>query len=234
MDETTWERYGAASGVVFVVLLVASVLMLGTPPHIDATTAKIGSWVAGHRRTILTAQMLGTLSALAFVWWVAHIRHVMQRAEGGVEALSPVVFGAGIFVAAGTFTASLPMTLLAMMARQSDGLSPNMTRMLYDANSIMGTLFLVAAGLFAGTAAMAMVRKEMVVPGLGYAGLFVAGINVIVGCASFYTVANNTALTALQYVAFLSFAAWALGASVAMALRPEVSRVHEPVTVFAH
>ena len=56
MDESRWERFGAASGVIFIVLLVAATFMVPQPPHIDATTAKIARYVSSHRRAILTSQ----------------------------------------------------------------------------------------------------------------------------------------------------------------------------------
>ena len=45
MDESVWERYGAAAGVAFVILLVLSFFIAPQPPHVDATARKIGETV---------------------------------------------------------------------------------------------------------------------------------------------------------------------------------------------
>ena len=52
MDENMWERWGAAAGVVFVVLLMLSVFIAGAPPHIDASHDKIVSYFGDHRRAV--------------------------------------------------------------------------------------------------------------------------------------------------------------------------------------
>src|SRR5438094_583898 len=99
MNESVWERYGAAAGIIFVALVVVSVFIAPAPPHVDASARKVASYFSDHRRTILTAQMLGAFGVVFFVWFVGHLRHVLQRAEGGSEALSPVVYGSGMVLA---------------------------------------------------------------------------------------------------------------------------------------
>ena len=85
VNENRWERYGAAAGVAFAVLVLVSYFMVPSPPHVDAGFRKIGDYYANHRRAILTSNLIGTFAALAFIWFLGHLRHVLNRAEGGVE-----------------------------------------------------------------------------------------------------------------------------------------------------
>src|SRR5437868_15460303 len=86
MDENHWERYGAAAGVAFAVLVLVSYFMVPSPPHGDAGFRKIGDYYANHRRAILTSNVIGTFGALAFLWFLGHLRRVLNRADGGIDA----------------------------------------------------------------------------------------------------------------------------------------------------
>ncbi|WP_030925881.1 hypothetical protein [Streptosporangium amethystogenes] len=92
MNERTWERLGAASGLVAAVLLLAGLLVA---PGALALDVRPGMMIAFVRPALLTTTLLITLGAVAFMWFVAHLRHVLQRAEKGAEAFSPVVLASG-------------------------------------------------------------------------------------------------------------------------------------------
>jgi len=235
MDENHWERYGAAAGVAFAVLVLISFLMVPSPPHVDASFRKIGDYYANHRRAILTANVIGTFGALAFIWFLGHLRHVLNRAEGGVEALSPIVYGAGMATVAVGIVGAIPATVLAFSS-QEEVINSNagIVRMLYDMNTIMFSLLLLTVGLFAAGAAFAMVRKELVGPWLGFVGLGVAIIDWVSGTAGFYVTKYSGFWTGFTTVAILGFVAWVLAASVVMLRRPEVERAAAWEPVFAH
>src|SRR5438445_4768533 len=225
MDETRWERYGAASGVVFVALLVVATFIVPTPPHIDAPTAKIVRYVSNHRRAILTSQMLGVMAVLAFVWFLGHLRHVLQRAEGGAEALSPIVYAAGLLTASVAVISALPLTALVYMRDSADGLGNSaVVRALWDTSQGLGTILAVLAALFVATAATAMVRRELLAPVLGWAGLAVGAALMTVGIAGLYVTNYVRAWTIVGMVSFLAFAAWILVSSAVMIRQPEVDR----------
>jgi hypothetical protein len=234
MDESRWERYGAASGVVFVVLLVAATFVVPAPPHIDAPTAKIVRYITNHRQAILTSQMLGTLAVLSFVWFLGHLRHVLQRAEGGAEALSPIVYASGLVLASAAVVSVLPLTVLVFMRDSAERLgNPAVVRALWDTNQALFPLLGVLVALFVGTAAVAMVRRELLAPALGWAGMAVAAANMTVGIAGFYVTSYVKAWTIVGLVSFLAFAAWILVSSAVMIRQPEVERAttREPVFV---
>jgi len=190
--------------------------------------------VGRHRRAILTSQMLGTLAVVAFVWFLGHLRHVLQRAEGGAEALSPIVFASGLALVSTAIVSALPMTVLVFMRDSADGLANSaVVRALWDTNQVLFALLGVLVALFVGTAAVAMVRRELLAPALGWAGLAVAAANMTAGIAGFYVTSYVKAWTIVGFVSFLTFAAWILVSSAVMIRQPEVSRAtaREPVFV---
>ena len=237
MDENRWERYGAAAGIAFAVLVLISFFMVPSPPHVNASSVKIGDYYTNHRNTILTANLLAAFGALAFIWFLGHLRHVLNRAEGGVEALSPIVYGAGMATVVVAIVGALPATVLAFSSHEAAiNSNPGIVRVLYDMNTIMYSLLLLTAGLFAVAAAFAMVRKELVGPWLGWVGMAVAILAWASGIAGFYVTTYSGFWTGFGIVATLAFVAWVLAASVVMLRRPEVERAAaaawEPV--FAH
>jgi hypothetical protein len=234
MDENRWERYGAAAGVAFAVLVLISFFMVPTPPHVNAGFRKIGDYYANHRRTILTSNLIGTFGALAFIWFLGHLRHVLNRAEGGVEALSPIVFGAGMATIVVGILGAIPATVLAFSS-QEEVINSNagIVRMLYDMNTIMYSLLLLAAGLFVAAGALAMVRKELAGPWLGWVGLGVAALTWASGSAGFYVTTYSGFWAGFTIVATLAFVAWVLTASVVMLRRPEVEKAAAWEPVFA-
>jgi len=235
MNENRWERYGAAAGVAFAVLVLISFFMVPTPPHVNAGFRKIGDYYANHRRAILTSNVVGTFGALAFIWFLGHLRHVLNRAEGGVEALSPIVYGAGMATIVVGILGALPATVLAFSSQEDViNSNPGIVRMLYDMNTIMYSLLLLTAGLFVIAGAVAMVRKELVGPWLGWVGLGVAALDWASGTAGFYVTKYSPFWTGFTVVATISLVAWVLAASVVMLRRPEVERAAAWEPVFAH
>src|SRR5581483_9364122 len=112
MSERQWERLGSAAGIGFVVAMIVSVFMAPTPPHIDASTATILDYVTDHRSALLASAIVGALAGLLFLVFLGHLRHVLQRAEGGGEALSPIVYGAGLTTVAVALVTMLPLAAL--------------------------------------------------------------------------------------------------------------------------
>src|SRR5438477_11977484 len=148
MDESRWERYGAASGVVFVALLVVATFVVPAPPHIDAATSKIMRYVTSHRRAILTSQMLAMLAIVTFIWFLGHLRHVLHRAEGGAEALSPIVFASGAALAAVGALSGLPTAVLGFMGKNPADLTAANVRMLFDAGMLAQGMVAMMSAVF--------------------------------------------------------------------------------------
>src|SRR3989440_4529577 len=125
MSERQWERAGSASGVGFVAAMIVSVFMVPAPPHINASTTEILDYVTTHRTALLTSAVVGALAGVLFLVFLGHLRHVLQRSEKGVEALSPIVYGAGLTTVAVAFVCSLPLAALAFAGDSTEVASNN-------------------------------------------------------------------------------------------------------------
>ena len=234
MNETKWERYGAGAGIAFVVLMAVGTFIVPMAPHIDASTARITGYVADHRHALLTSTRLGSFAVLAFLWFLGHLRHVLQRSESGAEALSPMVYGAGLATAVMGMMASLPMGTLAFMAgRPGDPTNAAAIRLLFDLNWMLGALTGLAAGLFLVAGSVAMIRREMVSPNLGWMGMVFAALLWISSAGDMYVHSYSRGLDVVGLIGFLGFLLWVLASSVAMYQHPEVERTTTHQAVFA-
>src|ERR671932_1848301 len=95
--ERRWERAGAASGLLFVVLYLIGVFAAGSPPDNDAAAKDVVSYMVDKRGAILFQVGVIGLATMAFIWFLGYLRSLMRHAEGGEGPLASVMFGAGIF-----------------------------------------------------------------------------------------------------------------------------------------
>ena len=180
MHDRAFERVGAASGLVFVVLAVLSGFIYPQQPRVDATPSMTLAWVHDHRVALQAGMIFDFFAAAALLWFVGYLHRVLVRAEGNEESLAPIVFGSGIAVAITTAMAALPTVVLAFMVAQPGGITDlSLVRMLGDLNTIFFSVTSVMTAVFIGSLGWAMVRGELSVRWLGWLGLVVAAFNAV-------------------------------------------------------
>jgi hypothetical protein len=234
MNENRWEQAGAAAGIMFVALILASIFVVPSPPHINASFLNIANYYLSNRGGLITSALLGVFGSLFFLWFVAHLRHVLQRAEGGSEALSPIVFISGTAVAVLGVLSAIPQATLAFGSHRIQLITnAGVVRSLFYMGNVMFALLTLTIALFLAAASVAMVRKELVMPPVGYAGLLFAVAALFGGISAFYVTNYSAWWLGLQTGALLAALAWVLVASVMMIARPEVERAEAPEPVFA-
>ena len=226
MTERTWERYGAATGIAFGILLLVTLFVAPQPPHVDASTTKILAYYTDHRHAVVAAGVFGAFASVSAVMFIAHLRHVFDRVENGIEGLSTVVYAAGLVTVALSVIGGVLQTTLAFMTVQPGTLlDGGLVRALYDMNYIsFGPTFLMLA-LFLGAVAIGMIRGEVASPALGWFAAAVGVVSIAAGIG-FLTVSSYSAgWTAIGLVAILGLAAWDVVAGATMMARPESEAV---------
>jgi hypothetical protein len=243
MNERSWEQVGASMGIAFFVLTVASFLVAKAPPKVDASLSSINSYFADNSTRLLAGAVLATLGALAILLFAVHLRYVLQRAGGGAETLSPIVFGSGIALAVVGMISGLPMATLAFAAQSPEAktnpvaaqaLSAGVTRALFDANYLAAGMALITGALFLGAVGIAIKLGEVAWPWLGWLALLGSLLALVGGIAQFFAASTTTATTALAYIGFITFAVWPAIAGVVMLYRLEAERTKAPRAVGTH
>jgi hypothetical protein len=237
VSESTWERYGAATGVAFGILLLVGIFAAPAPPHIDASAQKIATYYANHRHAVLTAGVFGAFATVAAVLFVAHLRHVYDRVENGIEGLSTVVYASGIAAVGASVFYAITSTTLAFMTTQPGGLEDaGLTRALYDIGYVgNGFTFLMAATFLAANA-VGMVRGEVATPALGWFAALVGAGCTVAAIGSFTVSSYSAAWSAIGLASIVGLAAWDIAAGGQMLRHPEAEAVatHRSLIVPAH
>ncbi|HEV3451616.1 MAG TPA: hypothetical protein VG869_10450 [Acidimicrobiia bacterium] len=224
MDESSWARWGAASGLLFVATVLAYVFVTPKAPHFDASPTRVAAYYLAHRSALTTSGVLVVFSAgVVFVWFLAHLRSVLRRAEGGDDTLAPIVFGAGITLAAVSVVSVVPNQVLAFRAARAG--DAGVISAFYEMNHLFGGFRAITLGLFVLAASLAMIRGELVAPWLGWAGLAVVAVNWVSGVQRFYGRGYGSGWATLTLVALLVFTAWILATSIAMLAGPKARRI---------
>jgi hypothetical protein len=227
MTERTWEKYGAATGIAFGILLLVAVFMVPNPPNIDDSAKTISSFYADHRHAVLWANVVGTLSAVAAVLFICHLRHVFDRVEGGVEGISTIVFGTGLVAVSFAMLAGVLQSTMSMMSAQPGGAleDAGLVRALYDIGWVANGVCFMFVAAWLGAVAVGMVRGEVASPALGWFGGVVAVACVAAG-VSWMTVGNyTTGWTVVSFVALIGLAAWDIVTGAVMMRQPAVEEM---------
>src|SRR5215218_2439769 len=114
MTSVNWERYGRATGIVFVVLYIVAFLIYGDQPKIGASTSDIVSFYDGDRGRILTAIAIFGIAIAFFLWFVAAIASALRdagKAGWGSATIAAGTALAALFYLLITITAGLAYSI---------------------------------------------------------------------------------------------------------------------------
>lgn len=118
MAEQRWERLGAATGIVFVILGVTAYLIAGQPPQPGDPVPDIVGYHVENTDAITLSSYLWGIAGIFFLWFLGSLRSYLRQAEGDTGRLSAVVFGSGL-VGGAVFTVGI--VLLSAADRQTLG-----------------------------------------------------------------------------------------------------------------
>ncbi len=213
-----WERYGALAGIVAIILIVASVVVAGSPPKTSDSAEKILKYYRDNEGGLKASAFLGGLVTIPILWWAATLWATLRRAEGGQPGLAVAAVLGLVFT--GTLQ-GVSGAISATVALELKNVGPAEAKFFYLLSFGLG-----AAGAF-GVAVLvlatsAVALRTKVFPGwLGGAGL-VLGAALIVSGASIASTSDG--LAALGLVAILLWALWVIVLSVLMFRAKEPAR----------
>lgn len=236
VSERTWERYGAATGIAFGILLLVAIFAAPQPPHIDASAQKIASYYANHRHAVLTAGVFGAFATVAAVLFIAHLRHVYDRVENGIEGLSTVIYASGIAAVSASIFYAIISTTQAFMAAQPGGADPGLTRALYDIGYVGNGFTFLMSAVFLAANAVGMVRGEVATPALGWFAALVGAASTVAAVGALTVSSYSAGWATIGLVSILGLAAWDIAAGATMLRYPEAESAasHRSLIVPAH
>jgi arginine exporter protein ArgO len=165
MSNRDWERLGAATGAVSVLLFIVGFGIFPTPPDIDAPATEIHAYYADHQSGIQAALVLLTGSLFFFIWFLGSLRSALRAAEGGTGRVSSIAFAGGVVGASALFVL---VTLIAGAAFHPDQSTPEVSQAINDLAVVSaGPALAGLTALFAASAKVAF-RHGAFSPAIGW------------------------------------------------------------------
>jgi hypothetical protein len=216
VDERQQERLGAATGIVFVVaLLAAFVFGPDKPPGFNDTAQQVSSYVHDNRGETQAATALIVIGGFFFLWFLGSLARALRRAEGqGPGRLGAVAFAGGITTIA---VATVGQTAQWAASYHTD-LDPTLVRGLYDLGS--GAFLLVGIGIAAliGASSVVALRAGTLPSWLaGYGTVFTVYTLVVTVVGSFQETGGFSPSDGfLGLLVFVGFLIWTLATSIVL------------------
>jgi hypothetical protein len=215
-------RYSAASGIAFVVLLIASFLAFGLDfPAYDDSGKVFASYYADNSGSIQLSVLLGGFSVATLVWFIGFMRWVYSDAEmaaRGFARATDIGFAAGIAGAAISLV-TLASQEAAVVAAGT--VEPGVIRVL----DLFGDYTLLLAGVLLGVwllASVFVIRVTQVLP--QWLGVLAVAGTVLAVLQSVLLVApqDDEGVLGLLGIAFVVvLLVWTAGASITLVRRVE-------------
>src|SRR4051794_27285903 len=150
MNDDRYVEYGAATGIVFVVLtLIGFAAVIPTPPDLNAPSQDWASYFLSHHDAVRAGVVVLAVAFFFYIWFLGTLTSVLRIATGTPRLPSITLIG-------GTIGGSCMLVGLgaeAVAAYRPQGVDPLITRALNDIFVLIGVVAIPAfAALFAATA----------------------------------------------------------------------------------
>jgi hypothetical protein len=176
LREDRYAKYGASTGIVFVVLLVIGFLIVTpTPPDLDAPVGDWTTYYTDHQDAINTAVVIVAVSVFFFIWFLGTLVSALRVALGSPRL--PAIAFAGGLIATASFL--IVMTAVAVAAHRPDEISPELTRALNDASLLAGVPGIAGLAALFGAAGLAILRSSLMPDWLGWLSLVTAAAQLL-------------------------------------------------------
>jgi hypothetical protein len=165
MNDDRYAQYGAATGMVFVVLTVIGFLIVTpTPPDLNAPAQEWSSYFLAHHRAVRAGLVIVSVGLFFFIWFLGSLSSLLRIATGNPR-LPSIVFAGGILVAA---TFMIGIAAEAVAAYRPQGVDSVLTRGLNDIFVLVGVAAVPAAVAFFGAIAVVILRTGAFPAWLGW------------------------------------------------------------------
>jgi len=111
------QKVAGCAGILFVVLFAAGIVLSGSSPALNASTAKITQYYQNHHAGILVSELLINLASVVLLWFLGGLYAILrQRDEHGF--LAPVVLASGAATVTLGMVSDLAGTVAGLLAAQ--------------------------------------------------------------------------------------------------------------------
>jgi hypothetical protein len=222
-----WERVGAATGIAFVVFMLASFLVIPDgPPALDDPIGKIKSFYVDNSSEWQASAYLTGIAAFFFLWFTGSLQAALQRAEerteGGVRVARIVGPAAAVTLALVLFSTAISDALATRVAAEAD---QAVIRALYDVQAFVVSFATFTLAAFTAATAVVSYRARLFPPLVTWLGLALVPAWLINGFAMFTESGAFSPTGAVGFVVLLVWVAWVIAVSASLMRRAGVAAV---------
>jgi hypothetical protein len=156
MNDDRFVEYGAATGILFVILAVIGfAVVIPTPPDLNAPAQEWASYYLGHHDAVRAGLVIVAVAFFFYVWFLGTLTSVLRIASGTPRLPSIALIGGvlgGAVLLAG-FAAE------AVAAYRPQGVDPLITRALNDIFVLVGVAAIPAFTAFFVATAIVLLRS---------------------------------------------------------------------------
>lgn len=218
MDDSKWERWGNLGAILFVVLVVVTIVLGGSPPKLTDSPAKIAKYFVDHADDIKWAGYIGTLATIPLFVWLGSVWRLLRRADGGIPRLGVVALAGIVFGSAMVGGSGLIANAMALRGVAGTG-GADGTKFFYTLSWMFNAASAIGIAIFIGAFSVAIVRTGILPKVLGWFGELVALV-LVIGAASMAS--ENDTLFTLVFVGLAGALIFVLAASILMLRAPRV------------
>jgi hypothetical protein len=209
-DDMKWERYGALGGIVFVVMVVATIVISGSSPMASDSPAKILKYFHDNQDGIKVASFVSALAAVPILLWAGSLWARLHR-SGDTQFRLAIIAVLGLLLGG---TGNLTQTALnATVVLELKNVGANEAKFFFvlaqgfNAAGAIGLAVLVLAP------SLAVFRFRAFPVWVGWIGVL-DGIAFLIAGYSLAT--TGDAIGAFGFAAFILWAIWIIITSIIM------------------
>ena len=168
----SYERTMALSGIVAIVVLLAGIFAVPTPPQPGDAIGTIRAYYVGHSTGVRWYVFASALSAALLLVFVSALASAMRRVRSGGDAAAAATFGAGLLTLAASLAGIASFGTLASGTAASG--EPGLVLALFDLGNMsynVGDFMLAALVAFP---AVVSLRADFLPRWLGWTGILVS------------------------------------------------------------
>jgi hypothetical protein len=165
MNDDRYVEYGAATGIVFVVLtLIGFAAVIPTPPDLNAPSQEWASYFLSHHSAIRAGIVILAVAFFFYIWFLGTLTSVLRIASGTPRLPSITLIGGVI----GGSCLLVGLAAEAVAAFRPQGVDPLITRALNDIFVLVGVAAIPAFTAFFAATAIVLLRSGAFPAWLGW------------------------------------------------------------------
>jgi len=222
-----WWRLGGALGIAFVAIFIVGVVLQSEPPLFDDPIDEIREdWVNDGQQYLVADYLLGVSFALLYVPFLAALRELLGRAEGGATLGSRIAFIGGILLMAWAAWSSTFWGVLAFGDFAETASDETLrTLMTLDYYAVAGMPFSFV--VFVGGTSLVIALTGVLWRWLAYLGALEVVLSILAPL-SILSARSDSLFDTIYVGSFLLLVLWILLVAIAM-----VARRSEPAPAVA-